>query len=479
MDNTASRTTVDIVRGGLSYKFGAEGGAEAGLKDTASVSAWSGSYVGINGGGGWGHTSFPTGFSSGSFAAPAPDQSSSGGLFGGHLGHNWQYGRTVAGLEADFDAADIEGTGNFAAKSAYVKGLLAATQQPKIDELASIRARLGWEVSPNLLAYGTGGIGLGHFQYSLSTTIPAAGPAPYLNGTSAGNEFGWVAGAGVEYKLLDRWLLRAEYLHYDFGMINNSWLSLGAGVDSTNARTTVDVVRTGVSYKFGPGGIADSSLKDPDHASDWSGLYAGINGGGGWAQTDFPSGAYWPSILHTLMPSPGQNSSGGLVGGHLGYNWQYGRAVAGLEVDFDAADIESKVSLAAAAPSTYSQTFKIDELASLRGRLGFEVQPGLLAYGTAGLGFGHFQAGFTNITPVTAPVPYATQAGGGAEFGWVAGAGLEYKLASHWLLRAEYLHYDFGTVNNLYTSTGSQPGVDATLSRTTVDAVRGGVSYKF
>jgi outer membrane immunogenic protein len=64
----------------------------------------------------------------------------------------------------------------------------------------------------------------------------------------------------------------------------------------------------------------------------------------------------------------------------------------------------------------------------------------------------------------------------------VAGAGLEYKVFDHWLLRAEYLHYDFGTVNNLFLTVSpglSIPNVDASLSRTSVDAVRGGVSYKF
>jgi opacity protein-like surface antigen len=62
----------------------------------------------------------------------------------------------------------------------------------------------------------------------------------------------------------------------------------------------------------------------------------------------------------------------------------------------------------------------------------------------------------------------------------VAGAGLEYKLRENLLLRAEYLHYDLGTVNNtLFGPTVVTPAVDSDRARTTVDAVRGGVSYKF
>jgi opacity protein-like surface antigen len=61
----------------------------------------------------------------------------------------------------------------------------------------------------------------------------------------------------------------------------------------------------------------------------------------------------------------------------------------------------------------------------------------------------------------------------------VAGAGLEYKLTGHLLLRAEYLHYGFGTVNNQIESGASFPYVDSHNALTTVDTVRGGLRYKF
>ena len=59
---------------------------------------------------------------------------------------------------------------------------------------------------------------------------------------SAANQFGSVAGAGLEYKLIEHVLLRAEYLHYDFAK------TTFAPVD--NVKETVDVVRAGLSYKF-------------------------------------------------------------------------------------------------------------------------------------------------------------------------------------------------------------------------------------
>jgi outer membrane immunogenic protein len=144
-------------------------------------------------------------------------------------------------------------------------------------------------------------------------------------------------------------------------------------------------------------------------------------------------------------------------------------------LDFDAADIKSTVKLGVPPPAAAAQTIKTDELASLRARLGWEVRPDLLAYGTAGLALGHFQATINN----TAPTSSLITSGGATELGWVAGAGLEYKLLGRWLLRAEYLHYDFGTVSNMFGSVDTNPPVDSFNARSTFDVVRGGVSYKF
>jgi outer membrane immunogenic protein len=467
IDANRSHTTADIVRGGLSYKFGPEGTADSGLKDTAYVSDWAGFYVGVNGGGGWGHSDFPLNSyfpaALGGTILP-PTLSSSGGLAGGHSGYNWQYGRAVAGLEADFDAADIKGSANVpVAPNTF-------SHELKIDQLASVRGRVGWTVWPDLLAYGTGGIALGHFQASALNTFFPASPGFYQYTGAGGAEFGWVAGAGLEYKINDNLLLRGEYLHYDFGMVINVNLASvppSSFVDAGNARTAIDVVRAGLSYRFGPGGgAAAPSLKDSAYVSDWSGLYAGINGGGGWAPTDFPFGYALPAFYGQIPGDPTLRSSGGLFGGQLGYNWQYGRAIAGLEADFDAADIKSTSNLAVPPPSFISQTVKTDELASVRARFGWVAWPELLAYGTGGLGLGHFRYSIAN--------PQYAQTNGTTEFGWVAGAGFEYKLLEHVLLRAEYLHYGFGTVNQDI----GQP-IDAQISRTTVDTVRGGVSYKF
>jgi outer membrane immunogenic protein len=192
-----------------------------------------------------------------------------------------------------------------------------------------------------------------------------------------------------------------------------------------------------LAVKAPPPGLA------PAYLSDWAGFYIGIHGGGGWADTTFD-----------FFTGDNAKLSGGLVGGHAGYNWQYGSVVAGLEADFDGADISKTV-----LPGTrFELKEKTNELASARARVGYLVFPSLLAYGTAGAGWGHTEFSSAGAT-VSA----------GNQFGWVAGAGLEYKLFGPLLLRAEYLHYDFA-------KTTFAP-VDNV--KETVDVVRGGLSYKF
>jgi outer membrane immunogenic protein len=217
-----------------------------------------------------------------------------------------------------------------------------------------------------------------------------------------------------------------------------SKLWYGIGLLASIAAGAGSAAAADLAVKALPPGVA------PAYLSDWAGFYIGIHGGGGWATTTFDLQDFFVNA----------KPSGGLVGGHAGYNWQYGSVVAGLEVDFDGADIKQ----------TDANAFrqKTDELASARTRLGYVFFPNLLAYGTAGAAWGHFE--ITDTLGEFAPV--ATN-----QFGWTAGVGLEYKLIDHFILRAEYLHYDFGK-----TTTGAW---SPDSFKESVDVVRGGLSYKF
>jgi outer membrane immunogenic protein len=215
------------------------------------ASDWTGFYLGGHGGYGWSDTSVadPFTLTGVTFTSLFPAPKGSGWVAGGHFGYNWQYGAVVAGLEADVDAADISDS------QTITGGGASATLTSKLDMLATARARLGYLVTPSLLLYGTGGAAWGHASVDFSATVPpgvlALGPVTLGQSTNL-NEFGWVAGAGVEGKVWDHWLWRAEYLHYDFAKtaVNFSISNAGAVYFNTNAQSTVDVVRAGVSFKF-------------------------------------------------------------------------------------------------------------------------------------------------------------------------------------------------------------------------------------
>jgi len=216
-------------------------------------------------------------------------------------------------------------------------------------------------------------------------------------------------------------------------------------------------------------GAADLAVKPvykappPAILSDWAGFYLGVHGGYGFGSTTFDGRSWLNAKPH-----------GGLGGVQTGYNWQFGQVVAGVEGDFSWADIDqSSVTNHLLTVPALGQRFplsrevKFDDLATARARLGYAILPGVLAYATGGGAWGHSDATFSG-----GPISASPSTDG---WGWTAGAGVEYKLTAHVLLRAEYLHYGFSSFS--YNRPNISPN---TVSGTTdIDVARAGLSYKF
>jgi len=182
---------------------------------------WTGFYLGINGGGGWGH-SYWSGQGSG---FPL-----SGGQVGGTLGYNWQVGKVVLGAEGDVDWSRFTGTDN----STLCPGCSTSDTW-----LSTVRGRLGYSFD-RVMPYVTGGLAVGD--------ISAA--APGLPGATNTNT-GWTVGGGVEVALPGNWSAKAEYLHVDLGNFN---CGASCGVAPTdNVSLHDNIFRAGVNYKFGWG----------------------------------------------------------------------------------------------------------------------------------------------------------------------------------------------------------------------------------
>jgi outer membrane immunogenic protein len=112
------------------------------------------------------------------------------GFIGGvQIGKNWQTGKIIYGLEGDISFSGVEG----------------------VDWFGTVRGRLGYLLSPSILAYGTAGLGFIDFE-------------------DDGAETEFVYGLGVEGMLTGATTVRLEYLNF--------------------SDSDVDVIRAGVNFKF-------------------------------------------------------------------------------------------------------------------------------------------------------------------------------------------------------------------------------------
>jgi outer membrane immunogenic protein len=233
-------------------------------------------------------------------------------------------------------------------------------------------------------------------------------------------------------------------------------------------------------------------------AHNWTGFYVGGNVGYGWGNgdTDFnplPSAAGFVNLAPTkLSPHP----KGVLGGAQIGYNWQTGPWVWGIEADIQGADINGSAiqspiiqlnGTSFGAGSTLTASEKIDWLGTARGRVGFAAAPQVLLYATGGLVYGDAKyAANSNFLPVGNQQYPASISD--TRFGWTAGGGIEWAFAGPWSAKFEGLYYDLGRVS---TIANGVPGLPAGTCggtgfcqvgyswKTTGAIVRFGVDYKF
>jgi len=188
-------------------------------------------------------------------------------------------------------------------------------------------------------------------------------------------------------------------------------------------------------------------------AYNWTGLYIGINGGGGWGSS------------HFIFPGAGTttgdfNISGGLVGGTIGYNYQVGQVVFGLEDDVDWSNIKGS----AVCPDgvTTCQTSN-SWLGTARGRIGVAWDR-FLPYVTGGVAFGDVRGNRPTVGGLSR-----------MSAGWTAGGGIEAAIARNWSVKVEYLHVRLDRL----TCTPCSTVGDAVDINFNADVVRGGINYRF
>jgi outer membrane immunogenic protein len=183
---------------------------------------------------------------------------------------------------------------------------------------------------------------------------------------------------------------------------------------------------------------------------NWTGLYVGINGGGGWARTSWSN----------TFGSTDADFSGGLVGGTLGYNYQMGQVVFGLEGDGDWSDIRGSFS-GGICPSGSCDT-RNSWLATARGRIGYAFDR-VMPYITGGAAFGDIKTEPAGLGSTTT-----------TKTGWTVGGGAEFAIAGPWTAKLEYLYVDLGKGSCDVASCGVATDADFKSH-----IVRAGINYRF
>ena len=192
----------------------------------APVFDWTGFYIGVNIGYGFGSASATAGGVTGS-------EDLNGVLGGGQIGYNWQQGPWVFGVELDGQGTDQHA--NFSATA----GAVTVTESDNLPWFVTARGRIGYAFAPMWMIYATGGAAVADFRSTLSATG--------LGSTTwEVTRAGWTAGAGIEGAINRQLSWKLEYLHIDTGTFSTT----AFGVVPVNVRLTDDIGRVGLNWRF-------------------------------------------------------------------------------------------------------------------------------------------------------------------------------------------------------------------------------------
>ena len=394
----------------------------------AMTSSWSGFYIGAHVGYGYAVT-----------AVNAPDLAltsriigagSKGFVAGGLGGYNYMLSsRWVGGIEIDGSWQDIKTKATLLNFEGEIKG--------SMDWSASVRARLGFLVTPSMMLFGTAGWSWSSLDISINQS---GGFVEQHSDSISGPQ----AGFGVETMWTENWLVRTEYLHSFYDRVEFNTTVLNGGPSPVSFSPWVGVIRTALIYK-----PTSTPTAWPDRAPTpiWGGFYAG--------------GMIGPLMANAKISAPTQGVTvdGGGVSSvvpslMLGYNVLISpRLLVGVEGEI--------------APNIATSDVHIEWTGAARLRGGLLVTPNVLAYGTVGWG----TSGIKDLTrpELFAPIPIERV------HALSVGSGVEAAITDRWRLRADYQRYFTDTMNVLLPYFGAP--LPATV-KASAHTARLGASYQ-
>jgi outer membrane immunogenic protein len=207
---------------------------------------WSGLYIGVHGGYGWGEFH--------DVGNPAADKKKIDGGFGGvQVGYNWQSpSNVVFGIEADVSLGGPE--------KDWLGHVVSGNQfdpyygSDEVKWSGTVRGRLGLAYG-RFLPYITGGLVWSENEHTLGCDKLVApggsnGCKTKFNTSDTEAAFGWVVGGGLEVALDSNWSVKAEYLYSDIGTGKVSLIDPNYPAVRRDFDGHENSVRGGLNYRF-------------------------------------------------------------------------------------------------------------------------------------------------------------------------------------------------------------------------------------
>jgi outer membrane immunogenic protein len=222
---------------------------------------------------------------------------------------------------------------------------------------------------------------------------------------------------------------------------------------------------------------------------NWTGFYIGGNVGSHWSNVDISTSTTNLAFFAAAAPgvidatSPTSLRASGVIGGlQVGYNWQWGQYVTGIEVDANWLGGSTSRTLTAFPAPVVAGDFETNSataifLVTVRPRFGVVFDRALI-YVTGGLAFARIDT--TDTFAAGAGLNIQTVSASTNRTGWTIGGGLEYALTNNWSVKGEYLYADLGSFSTVGPDFTAGAGTHVTYNHKYRENIaRLGVNYKF
>lgn len=209
----------------------------------------------------------------------------------------------------------------------------------------------------------------------------------------------------------------------------------------------------------------------------WTGFYAGVNAGYAFNGDSDLKDVSINNVFIGNINNRNKSDDGSFTGGgQVGYNYQMGSIVLGLEADFNYINLDRK-------SNWYVDNFTTDQIqarskvewfGTVRPRIGFIPMDRLMVFATGGLAYGQVKTSASyNIL--------GTDVLGGSKsdtrVGWTLGAGAEYAITDNLTVKGEYAYVDLGDKRRSWTNLSGD--TISLKDETNFHVVRAGLNYKF